>query len=32
MCNVKKRDVEPTTEDNDEPLITSIGLTRFKNN
>ncbi len=31
ICNVKKREVEPTTDDNDEPLTISIGLTRFKN-
>jgi hypothetical protein len=26
ICNNKKRDVEPTTDDNDEPLTISIGL------
>jgi hypothetical protein len=31
ISNVRKGDVEPTTDDNDEPLIISIGLTRFKN-
>jgi hypothetical protein len=29
ICNVKKRVVEPTTDDNDVPLITSIGLTKL---
>jgi hypothetical protein len=30
ICNVKKRDVEPTTDDNDEPLTISTGLTKYK--
>ncbi len=30
ICNNKKRDVEPTTDDNDEPLTISIGLAGYK--